>query len=432
MMPAEVYSMDGLQAENERLKQAVGELSVLNEIVTAIGTHRKVEQINKLILSICIRHFGVEQGVIHLLDPADSADILKTGVRVRKPSPDSGNGKYRLGLTLTGWLLKHKQPLRSDRLADDSRFPGAANETPHVRSVLAVPLKVHDKMLGILSLFNKRDEAPWSESDQRLLGIIGLQAAQVIESARLYDMEEDLRAARSIQERLLPGSAPELRGLDLYGTAVPALNVGGDFYDWLPLPGGKLGCMVADVSGKGMPAALLMAQLQAAFRSQTEIGESPDRLVNEVNRIFGRTVAPDRFVTLVYVVVDPASGTLTYANAGHNPPLLWRKDGNSEWLSEGGLILGRVSASVNYESYSVPFEAGDGLVVYTDGVTEAHTSSGEEFGVAGLEQCVRKSSHKSAAELGHCIRQSLERHLGGHKQSDDVTYTVISRPAGTA
>lgn len=413
-----------LEDENRSLKRAVIELSVLNEIASAIGTHQQVDQINKRILSICIRHFEVEQGVIHLLEPGNPDDTLKTGIRMRRPKA-SADGPFRLGMTLTGWILRHKEPIACNDLETDVRFPGAAAEMEGVRSVLAVPLLAQNRMPGILSLFNKKNRAPWTEGDIRLLGMIGVQTASVIDNARLHEMEEDLRAARSIQRRLLPEGVPEVPGLDLYGTAMPALEVGGDFYDWLPLGDGKLGCMVADVSGKGMPAALLMAQLQAAFRAQAELAASADRVVNEINRLFGRTLAPDRFVTLFYAVIDPVARQISYANAGHNPALLWTPDGEVHWLTEGGLILGRISSSTQYAAHSVPFCPGCGLVVYSDGVTEAEDKDGTQFGADGLAKSVTAHAHATASEMGARIQAALDHHASGVRQSDDITFAVI-------
>jgi sigma-B regulation protein RsbU (phosphoserine phosphatase) len=414
-----------LEAENRRLKRAVTELSVLNEIATAIGTHQRVDQVNKLILAICIRHFEVEQGVIHLLDTVAPGDALKTGIRVRKPSPEPGSGSFRLGVTLSGWILLHKEPLASNDLANDSRFPGVSTEMPGVRSVLVVPLVAQNRMSGILSLFNKKNRAAWTDGDIRLLGMIGVQAASVIETVRLHEMEEDLMAARSIQRRLLPEAAPVMPALDLFGTAVPAQEVGGDFYDWLPLADGKLGCIVADVSGKGMPAALLMAQLQATFRAQVDVADQADRVVNEINRVFGRTLAPDRFVTLFYAVIDPVARQISYANAGHNPALLWTPAGEVRWLDQGGIILGRISSSTRYSAHSVDFQPGSGLLVYSDGVTEAQTRTGDQFGADGLAQSILAAPASSAAQVGTLIQSALEHHTGGVGQADDVTFAVI-------
>jgi sigma-B regulation protein RsbU (phosphoserine phosphatase) len=420
-----------LEAENERLRQAVEELSILNEIATAIDSSMKVDEINRLIVTKCIRRVGVEQGVIRLLDQSDPDQAFKTLVRVVDHSEDGL--PFRLGLSLTGWILKNQKPLLSNDVHNDDRFRGAADEAPAIKSVLAVPLKTRSRMVGILSVFNKRNGKPFDTDDQRLLTIIATQSAQVIENARLQEeearlrqMEEDLRVARTIQEGLVPKSVPRVNAVDLFGFTAPAREVGGDYYDWVPLPDGRIGCVVADVSGKGMPAALLMAQLQAAFKAQAQADHPPDQVVTTVNQFLAGTMEPTRFVTLFYAVVDPARNQLVYANAGHNPPLLWRTDGSVEWLGQGGLMLSPVSL-VPYESFTVDFNPGDLVVIYTDGVTEAEAASGAQWEEANLEQTVLGGPRDTAREVGDRIKLAVEDFVAGNEPSDDITLTVILR-----
>jgi sigma-B regulation protein RsbU (phosphoserine phosphatase) len=420
-----------LEAENERLRQAVDELSILNEIATAIDSSMKVDEINKLIVTKCIRRVGVEQGVIRLLDQSDPDQAFKTLVRVVDHSEDGL--PFRLGLSLTGWILKNQKPLLSNDVHSDDRFRGAADEAPAIKSVLAVPLKTRNRMVGILSVFNKRNGKPFDADDQRLLTIIATQSAQVIENARLQEeevrlrkMEEDLRVARTIQEGLVPKSVPQVDSVDLFGFTAPAREVGGDYFDWVPLPDGRIGCVVADVSGKGMPAALLMAQLQAAFKAQAQADHPPDQVVTTVNQFLGGTMEPTRFVTLFYAVIDPARNQLVYANAGHNPPLLWRADGSVEWLGQGGLMLSPVSL-VPYESFTVDFKPGDLVIIYTDGVTEAEAASGAQWEEANLEKTVMGGPRDSAQEVGDRIKLAVEDFVAGNEPSDDITLTVILR-----
>jgi sigma-B regulation protein RsbU (phosphoserine phosphatase) len=422
---------DRVEAENARLKQAVEELSVLNEIATAIDSSMAVDEINRLIISKCIKRMGVEQGVIRLLDASSPDQAFKTLVRVVDHSEDGL--PFRLGLTLTGWILKNQKPLLTNDLQTDERFKGATEEAAQIKSVLAVPLKTRNRILGILSVFNKRGGAPFDVDDQRLLTIIATQSAQVIENARLQEeeaklrvMEEDLRVARTIQESLVPKSVPHIDGVDLYGFTAPAREVGGDYYDWVELPDGKIGCVVADVSGKGMPASLLMAQLQAAFKAQAQQGKPPHEVVTSVNQFLGITMEPARFVTLFYAVVDPTSSTLVYANAGHNPALLWRADGKVEWLGEGGLMLSPVSM-LPYESYSIPFGPGDGILIYSDGVTEAEAPNGDQWEEPALETCVMTGTRDTAQEVGDRIKIAVENFVAGNEPSDDITLAVVLR-----
>lgn len=414
-------------SESERLRMAVQDLGILGEIVAEIGTQRRVDQINRLILGICVRHFNVEQGVIHLLDPTDPQDMLRTGIRVRSQGQETAyqeSLRYRLGMSLTGWMLLHQEAIVSNDLPNDSRFAGSIKDMPNVKSLLAAPLKVRRRLLGTLSLFNKRDDRLLGESDRRLLDIIAMQAAQVIENARLYEMEEDLRAARSIQQGLLPRAQPKIAGVDVHGLALPAHEVGGDLFDWARLPGGRLGCVVADVSGKGMPAALLAAHLQALFKSQAVTGASPAQAVDAVNAMLRTTLDYDRFVTLFCMAVDPAQNTLTYVNAGHNPPLLWRADGTMDALPEAGMLISPIS-SKPYVEHTVPFGPGDVIVIYSDGVTEAESASGEQWGRASLEAAIGDGPRNTATEVAERIRRRLVTFVAGHRQSDDITLVIV-------
>lgn len=420
---------DRLQAENDRLKQAVEELSVLNEIATAIDSSMQVDEINRLIVSKCIKRMGVEQGVIRLLDQASPDQAFKTLVRVVDQSVDGL--PFRLGLTLTGWILKNQKPLLANDLTSDDRFKGAADEAPQIKSVLAVPLKTRNRMIGVLSVFNKKGGQPFDGDDQRLLTIIATQSAQVIENARLQEeearlraMEEELKVARSIQESLCPKSVPVVPGLDLCGFTAPAREVGGDYYDWVSLPGGKIGCVVADVSGKGMPAALLMAQLQAAFKAQAQQGRPPHEVVTTVNQFLSITMEPSRFVTLFYGIIDPKARTFTYANAGHNPAFLWRNNGSFEWVGQGGLMLSPVSV-FPYESYEIAFGPGDGLVLYTDGITEAERADGAQWEEANLQEAIFDGPRTGAQEVAERIKKAVFAFVAGNEPSDDMTLAVL-------
>jgi len=420
---------DRLEAENQRLKQAVEELSVLNEIATAIDSSMPVDEINRLIVAKCIKRMGVEQGVIRLLDQASPDQAFKTLVRVVDQSEEGL--PFRLGLSLTGWILKNQKPLLSNDLKTDERFKGAAEEASQFRSVLAVPMKTRNRMIGVLSVFNKRGDLPFDADDQRLLTIIATQSAQVIENARLQEeesrlrvMEEELKVARSIQESLCPKSVPVVEGLDLHGFTAPAREVGGDYYDWVLLSGGRLGCVMADVSGKGMPAALLMAQLQAAFKAQAQQGRPPHDVLTTVNQFLSITMEPARFVTLFYGIIDPKARTFTYANAGHNPAFLWRKDGSFEWVGQGGLMLSPVSV-FPYQSYEVSFGPGDGIVLYTDGITEAERADGKQWEEPNLQAAIFAGSRAGAQDVALRIKSAVTAFVAGHDQSDDMTLAVM-------
>jgi sigma-B regulation protein RsbU (phosphoserine phosphatase) len=425
--------IEHLEHQLTGLKQAVAELRLIGQIAQEVCGSDSVDEINRRVLAMCLQHFAAEQGTIHLLCPCDREAVLrtevraKTAVRVRK---DSGVLPARLGIGLTGWVAKYQKPLLSNDLSCDPRFPGAGSDAPQIRSVLAVPLRTHNGLVGILTLFNKRAAGGFDDEDQRVLAIIGGYSAQMIENAQLHEKErqrdEELRAAAVIQRGLLPRCPPCVDGLEACGFSLPAHEVGGDYFDWAPLPGGRLGCVLADVSGKGFASAILMAQLQAAFSAQLQVDASPAAALDGINRFLAQTMENDRFVTMFYGVADPRNNQLTWASAGHYPPWMLRENGELVRLELGGMVLSRLSRRP-YVTYSTPFAPGDTLMVYSDGVIDAQSPDGREWGTERLHELVRRSAGRRPREIGEDLRQVLRMHIGDAEQFDDITVLVLSR-----
>lgn len=247
-------------------------------------------------------------------------------------------------------------------------------------------------------------------------------------------LEEDLALARGIQQRMLPQSPPILSGLDVAGLSVPSREVGGDLFYFLPVSGGRLGLTIGDVSGKSVPAALLMSNVLAALKSEARLIEREDEILTHLNRLIVDQVEPGRFVTFFYGVIDRVNGTLSYACAGHNPPLKMRANGHCDWLSEAGAPLG-ILPDTRYEAAVVRVELGDVIVLYSDGVTEAHRplteyemDAAEEplfFEDRRLEAIVRDNRERSAAEIVRAIVDAVHSFTGGLELSDDLTLVVV-------
>ncbi|NOZ57520.1 MAG: GAF domain-containing protein, partial [Calditrichaeota bacterium] len=266
--PENTDALDRLRQENRRLQRSVLELSVLNDVATAIGSTMALDKIIELIIEKCVKHFRVEQGAVLLLD--ERQDQVSFRTMVRKLDTTGYRRPYRLDTELSGWMLKHRRPLVVNDFASDGRFSGGRDAPFEIRSLLAAPLLLKSKMIGLICLFNKKLSEGFTPDDQRLLSILAVESAQVIENARLYQEEqelrrvqEELRVASDIQRGLLPKAFPEIEGYDIAAVNLPARVVSGDYYDFINLPDGNLGFCLGDVSGKGMPAALLMANLQA-------------------------------------------------------------------------------------------------------------------------------------------------------------------------
>ncbi len=244
-------------------------------------------------------------------------------------------------------------------------------------------------------------------------------------------LESELATARKIQERLLPHEMPEFSGFEIAGTSLPSQQVGGDYFDFLDIGTGMLGIAIADVSGKGIPAALLMANLQASLHAQAIESGNVAELVSRMNGLLVRSTDANMFATFFYGILDRAKSTFTSTNAGHNPPLVFRADGNIERLEAGGLIIGFLPDQ-DYKQESIKIGLSDILILYTDGITEAVGPSGGKisenlFGEDRLVEVMKASLEKSAKEIQSAILKAISDHTAGVPQSDDITLIVIKR-----
>jgi len=231
---------------------------------------------------------------------------------------------------------------------------------------------------------------------------------------------------RCIQRRLLPEASPNVAGLEIAGMSEPAREVGGDYYDHFDLGGGRVLLVIADVSGKGVPAALLMSGFRASLMSQDANVLAPDQLAGRCNEFLHRSVETGRFVTAFLGLVDAGSGKLVYANAGHNPPALLRADGRIEWLSEGGLVLG-IMPQTPFASGEAVLAHGDLLALYTDGVTEGADTSGELWGEPRLEEALRRLHPRPCAEIAASLVREVRTFEAGSGPADDITVLLARR-----
>lgn len=419
--------MRNLEEENIRLRGAVEELSLLNEISVAIGSTMNVEDITRLIILKCIHRMGVEQGAVTLLKESEK-DRFTTFVRVMDGKESIVS--CQLGASLTGWILKNRQPLLVNDMSVDPRFSGVEPEARGVKSALSVPLMAKNRVIGTVSLFNKMD-GNFTPEDQRLLCIIATQSAQIIENARLYeeekklrDIEDDLQIAKRIQLSLLPKDTPRVAGLDIAGLSLPAREVGGDYYDFIEIDGEHLGLAVGDVSGKGIPAALLMANLQASLRGQVSANRSVKETIRMVNRMLCRSIEQGQFVTLFYGVLQASTKTFVYTNAGQNYPVILRRDGSVRRLEKGGLVLG-VLDDASYEEEEVQLQVGDLMLLYTDGITEATNDKKEMYGERKVLDLLKGNRDLSSPGLSEKIVDSVLKFQGNSEQSDDLTLIVV-------
>ena len=305
-----------------------------------------------------------------------------------------------------------------------------------IRSMLAVPLQTDDRVIGLIYLDSPHFIKEFTKEDLSLLTVMANVAAIRIEHTRLAEVEQterlhakELEQASEIQRNLLPVTAPEVAGVDLAGYNAACRGVGGDYYDFLPYPDGRVALLVGDVAGKGMPAALLMSSLQARVQVLFDEPTNLAALVTRLNRIISSNCPSNRFITFFIGVLDPKTGELTYVNAGHNPPLVAHADGSVEKLEGTGLILG-ILPMATYQQGVCRLDPGDAVLLFSDGVTEAvRPNADEEFGEEQLAQVLAGLRDQTAESIITAINQKVDDFTGGAPPADDITLVVAKRLA---
>jgi len=350
-------------------------------------------------------------------------------------------------------LVESQEPTRVYPDDPDSWLyhrPGVTDEErgqlERLGAELLLPLSIQDHLLGFISLAQKRSEEPYSGSDLRLLKSVAMQTGLALENSRLAAtvarevaqrerLNREVEIAREVQQRLFPQKLPPVAGLDYAGACRPALGVGGDYYDFLALPDGYLGIALGDVSGKGIAAALMMATLQASLRSEAMRGSRDlGQMIGGVNHLVFEASTSNRYATFFYAEYEPRGRTLTYVNAGHNPPLLFRRNADGFdvlRLDVGGTVIGLLE-SFPFPQASVTLEPGDLLVLYTDGISEAMNPQDEEWGEGRMMETIERCQGLSATQTLEFVVAGADAFASGAPQHDDMTLVILRVLAPTA
>ncbi len=296
---------------------------------------------------------------------------------------------------------------------------------------LLVPLVAQGRLIGVFALPAKPTGELYRLQEIELVTLVSGQMALQIENARLYEeevakqkLEEEMAMARAIQSRLLPSSLPSVPGVELDAVNVSSRQVSGDYYDVITMEGDRLGLVISDVSGKGMPASLLASNLQAALRAQCDTGAGPGTILARVNRQLHASTDPQHFATLFFAVFEPEVRRLRYSSGGHNAPILVRRDGRAELLEEGGLPLGAFDFG-DYAEGTVDLAPGDLLFLYTDGLTETRNLDDEEFGTERVERILRQCRGLPLGDLIARVREEVRSFRGREEAEDDITLLAL-------
>lgn len=319
-----------------------------------------------------------------------------------------------------------------ENLARSKRFQAVASELQRVGIVAVVPMQLQNQVKGAVLLGEKLRGGTYTKADLEFLYSLANLAIISIENARLFRealekqrMEDELAIAREIQQGLLPRSLPKLEGFEVRAINVPSKQVGGDYYDVVPISHGEYIFAIGDVSGKGTPAALLMANVQASLRAFAPMGLSLSEATGRINDLTCLSTGQDKFITFFWGCLTHATKQFRYVNAGHNPPFLLRATGEIERLDVGGIILGFMKTPTPYPEGVVTLNGGDVIVMFTDGVSEAMNAAEEDFTEARLEEVLKSSRAVSAQQIILDVQRALEAYTRGAPQSDDITMLVL-------
>jgi serine phosphatase RsbU (regulator of sigma subunit) len=417
-----VTSLEGLLSDEKEIEGG-RQMRALISAGRELAGNMPLADLFKLIMDLSIDAVGAARGVLMTVE---GDDLVVRAAR--------GEG-FRISSMVRDRVINEKSSL----LVRDARLDQAFAERmsivqQQIRSMLAVPLQTDARVIGLIYLDSPHFVHEFTKDDLNLLTVMANVAAIRIEHTRLAEVEamerilaKELQQAADIQQGLLPTSAPLVPGLDLAGYNAACRTVGGDYYDFLSYPDGRVAMVVADVAGKGMPAALLMSSLQARVQVLFDDPTDLAALVARLNRIITVNCPANRFISFFIGVLDPNTDELTYVNAGHNPPLLVHCDGKVEKLEGTGLLLG-ILAQAKYEQRTSKLQLGDVVVLFSDGVTEASRPDiDEEFGEDRLAATLAELSCDSAQSIIESINQRVQEFTRGSPPADDITLVVARR-----
>jgi sigma-B regulation protein RsbU (phosphoserine phosphatase) len=387
-----------------------------------LAGHRPLDELFQVIMDLSVEAVCAGRGVLMTLEGGELQ------VKVAR-----GEG-FKISSTVRDRVIRQKESLLVRDAQLDQALKGQMSiVASKVRSMIAVPLQTNDRVIGLIYLDSPHLIREFTREDLNLLTVMANVAAIRIEHARLNEIEEAERAmakemeqAALIQKGLLPSGPPLVEGVDIAGNTTACYKVGGDYYDFLSFPDGRVGMLVGDVAGKGMPAALLMSSLQARVHVLFEEADDLARKMGRLNKAVCAKCPENRFITFFMSIMNPVTGDLIYANAGHNHPLLVRAKGGFERLLGGGMILG-ILPTITYEEQQVCMERGDVLVLYSDGVTEAANPAGDDFGEDRLGELVASMRERPVAEIILAVENAVSAFTEGAPAADDITVVVARR-----
>ena len=418
-------------------------LRAILEIVTELTGVLELGSVLEKVLGALFRIFPRAERAFVLFKDAGREDIRTAAIKLRHP----GSSHPAVSRTIYEYVTGEGRAILCEDVAADGRFRASRSvRESQARTMMCVPLWDHGRRaVGVLQVDTRAGQTRFGRDDLDLLIAVAGAVGMAVEGARLHEIalrheqaEQEGRDARAVQRALLPDRTPDLPGYEFWHDYEPARSVGGDYFDYRPLPGhglpseplrsGRWCIALGDVSGKGMPAALLMARISSEVRLLAQAEPDPARVVELLNRNLCDGGSAERFVTFLLLVLDGDRHELTVVNAGHMGPMIRRSDGRIEVVSEdhSGPVLG-VIAGQTYRAGTTSLGTGDVVVAYTDGVIDATSTGGEQFGIERLRRTLSVAPG-GAGPVGEAIREAVRRHAAGHEPFDDITLLTLGRP----
>jgi phosphoserine phosphatase RsbU/P len=415
-------------ADRGREKSPLSPLDLFAEADRELLFHRPLEEIFGKILDLAGMAVPFERGVLMIREGDGWSQAA-----VRTPGVESG-GPIPISRTLADRVLHRRESfLTTDALADERFRDGQSVVAQQIRSAMCVPLWNNREVIGLIYVDSRRHPDLFTQENLQVLAHLANIAAVKIENCRLFGktleaqtVEREIRRAAEIQRFLLPAADPSIPGYRVHGESVPCHAVGGDYFEYLLLPGGRFGIALGDVSGKGFAASLLMCSFQASLVALAEIGLPPSEVAVRLNQTLHRRFPESRFVTLFYGVLDPVRHTLTYVNAGHCPPLLLSRDGAFRALAQTGRPVGLFEDS-HYAEGEAEFQPGDAWIGFTDGIPTARNGQGEWYGEERIRLFGREASEGEPSGAVEKLLTDVERFLAGKPREDDLTAVILRR-----
>jgi phosphoserine phosphatase RsbU/P len=425
-------------------------LRLLYDLGCAFAGRARLEDLVELVLEKCREVLAAESASI-LLHDAERGELYFPYVAEKDAETERELQELRIPADrgIAGAVLRSGRALKIDDTANDPRFfSGVDRRTGGVtRNMLCAPLRSHHGPIGVIQVRNHR-KGGFCAADLAFLDALGGSVAVAIENARMYrqltdqvealeravrehnellSLRRELDIARDIQQSILPQSFPDRPDLRVFGEMIAAEEIGGDFYDFFFLDDDRIGILIGDVSGKGVPAALFMAMTRTLLRSAAPVCATPGECLRRVNELLIPDNRTEMFVTVFYGILDIPSGRLQYSNGGHNLPYVLRAGGSIDVLARtGGTVLGMLGG-IEFGTHEATLGRDESLLLFTDGITEAMDARGELFGEGGLEAALAACNGRAPNEIVRSIRDAVERHAGDAVQSDDLTTLVLRR-----